>query len=158
MLSRNGIISFARCIYIIVLIILSIESLVLYLKTGGVIFCVNTDQMACFIYTLCRITWSIKSIILCYYSVCVLLVDNHLCDWNSCDVMLCGNNIRNLFMIVCIAVNIILTGNEGRKEGTCLFDINNHNTEYTTVKLCRETPTKAQSVPLSREPPTCHNT
>ena len=47
---------------------------------------------------------------------------------------------------------------EGRKEGTCLFDINNHNTEYTTVKLCRETPTKAQSVPLSREPPTCHNT
>ena len=46
---------------------------------------------------------------------------------------------------------------EGRKEGTCLFDINNH-TEYTTVKLCRETPTKAQSVPLSREPPTCHNT
>ena len=40
------------------------------------------------------------------------------------------------------------------KEGTCLFDINNHNTEYTTVKLCRETPTKAQSVPLSREPPT----
>ena len=47
---------------------------------------------------------------------------------------------------------------EGRKEGTCLFDINNHNTEYTTVKFCRETPTKAQSVPLSREPPTCHNT
>ena len=50
------------------------------------------------------------------------------------------------------------TAFEGRKEGTCLFDINNHNTEYTTVKLCRETPTKAQSVPLSREPPTCHNT
>ena len=47
---------------------------------------------------------------------------------------------------------------EGRKEGTCLFDINNHNTEYTTVKLCRETPTKAQSVPLSREPSMCHNT
>ena len=48
---------------------------------------------------------------------------------------------------------------EGRKEGrNFLFDINNHNTEYTTVKLCRETPTKAQSVPLSREPPTCHNT
>ena len=46
----------------------------------------------------------------------------------------------------------------GRKEGTCLFDINNHNTEYTTVKFCRETPTKAQSVPLSREPPTCHST
>ena len=48
--------------------------------------------------------------------------------------------------------------NIGRKEGTCLFDINNRNTEYTTVKFCRETPTKAQSVPLSREPPTCHNT
>ncbi len=112
MLSRYGIILSARCIYIIVLIILSIESWVLYLKTGGVIFCVNADQMACFIYTLCRITWSIKSIILCYYSVCVLLVDNHLCDWNSCDVILCGNTIRNWFMIVCIAVNIILTGNE----------------------------------------------
>ena len=38
---------------------------------------------------------------------------------------------------------------EGRKEGTCLFDIHNHNAEYTTVKFCRETPTKAQSVPLS---------
>ena len=24
---------------------------------------------------------------------------------------------------------------EGRKEGTCLFDINNHNTEYTSVKI-----------------------
>ena len=56
------------------------------------------------------------------------------------------------------ALKCIYPGNEGRKEGTCLFDINNHNTEYTTVKLCRETPTKAQSVPLSREPPTCHNT
>ena len=41
------------------------------------------------------------------------------------------------------------------KEGTCLFDINNHNTEYTSVKFCWETSTKAQSVPLSREPPTC---
>ena len=51
-------------------------------------------------------------IILCYYSVCVLLVNNHLCGWNSCDVMLYGNNIRNWFMILCIAVNIILTGNE----------------------------------------------
>ena len=24
---------------------------------------------------------------------------------------------------------------EGRKEGTCLFDINNHNTEYTLIKI-----------------------
>ena len=24
---------------------------------------------------------------------------------------------------------------EGRKEGTCLFDINNHNTEYTSVQI-----------------------
>ena len=31
-------------------------------------------------------------------------------------------------------------------------------TEYTSVKICRETPTKAQSVPLSREPHTCDNT
>ena len=28
---------------------------------------------------------------------------------------------------------------EGRKEGTCLFHINNHNTEYTSEKFCRET-------------------
>ena len=38
----------------------------------------------------------------------------------------------------------MLSEKEGRKEGTCLFDINHHNTEYTTVKLCRETPTKAR--------------
>ena len=101
------------------LIILSTEFWVLYLKTGDVIFCVNTDQMSCFIYiciyiyiyiyiyTLCRITGSIKSIILCYYSVCVHLGNNNLCGWNSCYVMLCGNNISNWFMIVCFALNLI---------------------------------------------------
>ena len=92
------------------LIILSTEFWVLYLKTGDVIFCVNTDQMSCFIYiyiyTLCRITWDIKSIILCYYSVCVLLGNYNLCGWNS-YVMLCGNNISNWFMIVCFALNLI---------------------------------------------------
>ena len=64
-----------------------------------------------FIYTLSRIAWSIKSFVLCYYFVCVFWVDNHLCGWNSCDVMLCGNNIRHW---ICrpITVNIIFTGNE----------------------------------------------
>ena len=65
-----------------------------------------------FIYTLSRIAWSIKYIVLCYYSVCVFWVDNHLCGLNNCDVMLCGNNIRIGLWILCIAVNIILTGNE----------------------------------------------
>ena len=57
----------------------------LYLKPAYVIF--NTDQIACFMYTLSRIAWSITFIILCDYSVCVFWVDNHLCGWNSCDVM-----------------------------------------------------------------------
>ncbi len=30
---------------------------------------------------------------------------------------------------------IMIRAMEGRKEGTCLFDINNHNTEYTSVKI-----------------------
>ena len=71
--------------------------------------------MACLYTPLSRIAWSIKSVVLCYYFVCVFWADNHLCGWNSCDVMLCGNNIRNWFMdiIICrpIAVNIIFTGN-----------------------------------------------
>ena len=41
------------------------------------------------------------------------------------------------------------------KEGT--FDRNKDNTDYTSKKFCRETPTKAQPVPQSQEPPTCHN-
>ena len=95
MLSRYGIMLFARCIYIIVLIILSVESWVLYLKTGGVIFCVNADQMVCFIYTLCRITWSIKSIILCYYSVYVYFWSTITCVtgivvMSCCVVILLG--------------------------------------------------------------------
>ena len=66
-----------------------------------------------FVYTLSRIAWSIKSIVLCYYSVCVFCVDNHLFGWNSCDVVLDGNNIIGIGLwVLCIAVNIILTGNE----------------------------------------------
>ena len=43
---------------------------------------------------------------------------------------------------------------EGRKE-LVLFDINK---TYYRIKLCRETPTKAQPVSLSQEPPRCHDT
>ena len=44
-------------------------------------------------------------------------------------------------------------GKEGRKQGICfILQI------IYRKKFCRETPTKAQPVPLSGEPPTCHNT
>ena len=73
----------------------------------------------------------------------------------------CENVLRYLFTFLGPQTSDKLVTSEGRKDGRkelVLFDINKHNTEYTLVKLCRETPTKAQPVPLSREPPTCRNT
>ena len=38
-------------------------------------------------------------------------------------------------ILICTALPSRINVKEGRKEGTCLFDINNHNTEYTSVKM-----------------------
>ena len=63
------------------------------------------------------------------------------------------------FVIIRLTMRHHFNRKEGMKEGTCLFDINkNIIQKYTLVKLYRETHTKAQPVPLSREPPTCRNT
>ena len=39
------------------------------------------------------------------------------------------------YVRACARVRACVRVKEGRKEGTCLFDINNHNTEYTSVKI-----------------------
>ena len=68
-----------------------------------------------FIYTLSRIAWSIKSIVLYYYFVCVFWVDNHLCGWNTVVMSCCVEIILGIGLwILCrpIAVNIIFTGND----------------------------------------------
>ncbi len=68
--------------------------------------------MAC-LFTLSRIAWSIKYSVLCYYSGCVFWVDNHLCGWNTVVMSCCVEIILGIGLwILCIAVNIILTGNE----------------------------------------------
>ena len=65
----------------------------------------------------------------------------------NCLYMTCEEDIHRAHMI------------RGRKEGRNLFiRYKNIIQKYTLVKLYRETPTKAQPVPLSREPPTCRNT
>ena len=63
-----------------------------------------------------------------------------------------GSTIRICQFLILVLSNEV-TADVGRNE-LVLFDRNKHNTDYTSKKFCRETPTMAQPV----QPPTCHNT